>query len=208
MGTNYYLRKKTEFNPLHRLPSTLGLTEGDEFDVKELVNGWMWNNKYYATLESLNSEYYQVLHIGKESYGWRFLLCTYPIENPLYLESDKWFKERYLDKAITSLDDWIELFKDSKNEIYTEYGDKVSAEDMINIISKRMPVQESKSEPTWVSISPDGSHAAKLVNGLLSHSSYTSLDVSENKFITEMPEDCTYDLVKSGNDSSSGRIFS
>ena len=87
MGTNYYLRIKTEFNPLHRLPAAVGCLEGQNEPI-ELINGWVWNNKYYVTLESLNSEYYQEVHIGKSAGGWRFLLCQYPEDNPQYKDLD------------------------------------------------------------------------------------------------------------------------
>ena len=142
MGTNFYLHKKATFDPKHRLASSLGCDDGRAYEPIELVNGWMWNNKYYPTVEELNKEYYQEIHIGKSSCGWRFSLCIYPTENPRF-KGEEW-NDQYLDKPISSLDDWVELFNDPSNKIFDEYGDEVSPEDMIEKISKRKPFGDLK----------------------------------------------------------------
>ena len=179
MSTNYYLLKKTEFNPLHRLPATLGCDDGKEHEPIELINGWVWRKKYYATLEALNNEYYQKIHIGKSSGGWRFLLCIYKnksIDNKPYLE-----------KEIISLEDWKHLMFDPANKIIDEYDENVSPESMIKIISERVG---SKDNPYSL---------CDKINGLCIHDG--------SSFIVGMPENFTYDLVWSGNDPDSELIF-
>ena len=42
-----------------------------------------------------------------------------------------------LPKPIKSLDDWKELFDDPNCSIYNEYGDEISKEDMIRIITTK-----------------------------------------------------------------------
>lgn len=56
-------------------------------------------------------------HIGKSSSGWCFSLRVYPEDN------------------IHDLDDWRELLK--TGEIWDEYGDRVSIDDMLERIEKR-----------------------------------------------------------------------
>lgn len=56
-------------------------------------------------------------HIGKSSGGWCFSLHVYPEEN------------------INTLNDWKKLL--IQGEIYDEYGDKISYDELINIITKR-----------------------------------------------------------------------
>lgn len=208
MGTNYYLRRKCEFNPLHRLPASLGCDDGHEYEPVELVNGWLLHNKYYPTLEVLNSEYYQELHIGKSSMGWRFLLCTYPKEHPNY-------HEEYLPKAILSLDDWIELFNDPKNKIFDEYDNEVSKEEMLDIIAHRAPNKGLKEGWQHLeTLHDDGITKEEyyVIKGLLVHkmtrprSAY--LDLKRDRYTTIMPDDCTYDLCVSGNDVEVCEIFS
>lgn len=209
MGTNYYLRRKCEFNPLHRLPASLGCDDGHEYEPVELINGWLWHNKYYATLEVLNSEYYQELHIGKSSMGWRFLLCTYPKKHPNY-------DEEYLEKPIEKLDDWIELFKNPKNKIYDEYGYEVHFEDMIATIACRKKCNDLKDGWQKVNVGTEFESKEKYraINGLLVHDRsnyYTSssyMDPKRLDYITIMPDDCTYDMILSGNDVEVCEIFS
>ena len=131
MGTNYYLRRKCEFDPLRGTPASLGCLGGAERDPQELANGWAWNGRYYPDLESLNRDFYQVMHIGKSSAGWRFLLATYPERNPENAG------EIWLDGPIEGLGDWIELFGDPRNEIVDECGWKLTPERMIDVIANR-----------------------------------------------------------------------
>lgn len=207
--------KKCEFNPLHRFESTLGCYEGKEKEPTELVNGWVWNNKYYATLESLNNEYFQKIHIGKSSAGWRFGLCIYPKENPKH-KGESW-NDKYLDKPIESLHDWIELFNNPNNYIEDEYGNKITKEEMIDIIAHRKPHSGEELREGWHKLYIGTQFESKkeyfFIKGLIVHK-YTrpyphELNLEKyNKNITIMPEDCTYDLIFSGNDVEFCEIFS
>lgn len=196
---------------MHRLPASLGCYDGHEQEPIELVNGWMWHKKYYATLESLNCEYYQEIHIGKSSCGWRFSLCIYPTENPRF-KNDEHYHELYLDEPIESLDDWIKLFNDKHNKIYDEYDEEVTPEDMINIISKRKGHDDLKDgwQKLYVGTEFESKEMYLAINGLLVHDRsrdmYAHLIPKDR--VTIMPEDCTYDLILSGNDVESGEIFS
>ena len=106
MGTNSYLYIKTNYK------NSFGT-------VQKLKNGYVYNDKFYPTIEEVNKDFYQVLHIGKSSGGWHYLLCTYPQYN------------------INTLEDWKKLFFDPKNYIKNEYGEKVSPEEMLDSITNR-----------------------------------------------------------------------
>lgn len=56
-------------------------------------------------------------HIGKSSGGWCFSLRVYP------------------DKGIETLEDWKPIFEN--NKIETEYGQPITKEDMLTVITKR-----------------------------------------------------------------------
>jgi hypothetical protein len=56
-------------------------------------------------------------HIGKSSAGWNFALHVYPDEN------------------INNLEDWIQKFK--LGDIVNEYGEGLSINEMVSIITKR-----------------------------------------------------------------------
>ena len=122
MGTNYYLRKKATYTP--RKDRDEDWYENYDFDfyendynkVLELTNGYVFNNTYYMTLEDLNNNYYLTYHIGKKSYGWKFLLSSYLTQN------------------ITTLEEWTELFKQQDNKIVDECGKEITPQEMINII--------------------------------------------------------------------------
>lgn len=126
MGTNYYLKKKAEYIPVDNRPKVLGEKWYETYDfdfmnyernkVDELTNGFVYNNTYYPTVKKLNEDYYITYHIGKKSYGWRFLLSS------------------YISQHITTLDDWIELFKQQDNKIVNEYGEEITPQEMISII--------------------------------------------------------------------------
>lgn len=179
MGTNYYLRKKCDYNK--RYPGVVGDSETYLSQVQELVNGYVWNNKYFKTVEELNKEYFVDIHIGKNSCGWKFALCTYPDkyeEKWSYVQDDVEHQETdvtyLLPEPIRSLDDWKKLFDDPNCSIYDEYGDKVSKEDMIKVITSKniKDVKAGRSDK------------------------YTTLVENEN-----------YDLVLSGNDPERGCVF-
>lgn len=132
MGTNYYLQKKANYTP-RKDKGDGGYNDYDfEFfenrsnNVLELTNGFVFANTYYPSIEELNEVYYLTYHIGKSSYGWRFLLQVYPQLN------------------INSLEDWKKLL--SEGTIFDEYGDKISKEEMLEIITKKEPSPRLKDE--------------------------------------------------------------
>lgn len=126
MGTNYYLKLKCNYN--EECPTSLGISPIEV--VQHLTNGYVYNNTYYKTIEDLNKDYYRIFHIGKSSYGWKFLLCTYQNHITSY-----GYTENYVDKAILNLKDWRELFNDKNNIIYDETDKIITPENMINIIT-------------------------------------------------------------------------
>ena len=200
MGTNYYLSMKTDFNPLHRLPACLGCHEGED-EPLELKNGWLWNNTYYVDVDTMNREYFQKIHIGKSSGGWRFFLCQYPTENPRF-KGEGYAWSQWLDKPIETLEDWIELFNDKNNIIVDEYGNKISPQEMLKIICEREPIRNHPDG--WET---DGGSWYRYVNGLCVHDE-TKCPYGRPNLITIMPDNVTYDMVLSGNDVESGIIFS
>ena len=201
MGTNYYLRRKCNFNPLHKIPASLGCCDGMEWDPQELVNGWVWNDRYYPDVESLNRDFYQNVHIGKSSAGWRFLLATYPDRHPQFEE------ETWLDKPIENLDGWIDLFNNKQNKIFDEYGEEISPEDMIDIISKRKG--NPKLKDGWQRLGRDRDTEYFVKNGLMVHkdNESNSLFHDRHNYYKITGDECTYDLVLSGNDPYYGYIF-
>lgn len=99
-------------------------------------------------------------HIGKSSYGWYFALHVEPSE------------------GINDLDDWIPLLSAPEAVIKDEYGDKVSFEEMMKIITERC----NKRECMWSSAEYSNNHAepgehylvrAKLGHGCLKHGNGT-----------------------------------
>lgn len=119
MGTNYYLMRKINYK--QGIPIDLGGCghfDGHEYAL-ELKNGFVYNNFYYKTEEELNEKLYQCIHIGKSSGGWHFILAIYP------------------DYGISNLEDWKKLFFDSSNYIENEYGERVTPEEMMSIITER-----------------------------------------------------------------------
>jgi len=83
----------------------------------------MGTNYYLKPKKFLFFESQEQIHIGKSSAGWCFGLHVYPEQN------------------INDLDDWKPLFK--KGNIYDEYGNKISYDKMIDVITKR------KSDKDW-----------------------------------------------------------
>lgn len=179
MGTNYYLHKKCNYDKEY--PGVVGESDDWSKYVQILINGYVWNNKYFKTIDELNKEYFVDIHIGKSSYGWKFALCIYPDKY-----EEKWSYEQdgieheeidiiyLLPEPIKSLDDWKKLFGDPSCSIYDEYGDEVSKEDMLKIITTKN-IDNVKARE---------------------HDKYTTTLKNEN-----------YDLVLSGNDPEKGCIF-
>ena len=196
MGTNYYLLLKANFNLNKPLPATLGCGECREPLILE--NGFVYHNTYYETLDNLNKVFYQKIHIGKSSLGWRFSLCIYPAENPKYLNNE-YYREYFLEKEIKDINDWIVLFNDKNNIIIDEYGDRIDANEMIDIITKRIGNMESDKNGRYI-------HDPKLkvVNGLIVHSSeiFDSY-LDHKKYHIVLDKEFTYDYVISGNNYGS-----
>lgn len=214
MGMNYYLRKKARFDPLHRLPATLGCMDGGENEPTELINGWVWNNRYYPTLEALNTDYYQLLHIGKSSAGWRFLLCTYPTENPRYINNDE-YSEEWIDSPIMSLDDWKALFADPQNTIVDECGETIDPGDMVATIAERKPSGRHRDANGWHKLYEGTPRETEweylFVDGFLVHTPSRRDGADSSRYAditTVMPPGNTYDMVLSGNDPESVEVFS
>lgn len=117
MGTNYYLKKKAKYSYIrYRKEKDFDFYDVDYNKVIELTNGFVYDNTYYPTLENLDNDYYLTYHIGKKSYGWKFLLSSYLTQN------------------ITTLEEWTELFKQQDSKIVDEYGKEITPQEMINII--------------------------------------------------------------------------
>ena len=117
MGTNYYLKKKAKYSYIRdRKDKDFDFYDADYNKVIELTNGFVYDNTYYPTLENLDNDYYLTYHIGKKSYGWKFLLSSYLTQN------------------ITTLEEWTELFKQQDSKIVDEYGKEITPQEMINII--------------------------------------------------------------------------
>lgn len=202
---------------MHRIPASLGCHDGHEQEPIELTNGWMWNNRYYATIEALNSDFYQRIHIGKSSSGWRFGLCTYPTENPKFKDGKTGYHEYYLDKPISSFDDWVELFNDPNNHIENGCGEEITKDKMIDIIAHRKPCGELLEGWHKVNVGTQSESKEEyfFIHGLMAHKMSRPhpswMDVDADKYEknnTIMPEDCTYDLIVSGNDIDNCEIFS
>ena len=205
MGTNYYLLRKTAFDPNHRLPASLGCSDGLEHHPVELTNGWLWDKTYYPSIETLNERYFRCIHIGKSSCGWRFSLCVYPIENPRFVH-DEYYHEPYLEKPISSLDDWIVLFRTPGNVIIDEYDRTIGVEEMLSTRCKRKGFVEA-DEDGWTKRREGHFDRYRVINGLCVHDE-TRTQFGRPQFVQIMPPDCTYDLILSGNDPESGVVFS
>lgn len=118
MGTNFYAYIKSKYKPLNYGNPVSLMYEylDDDPKVKELTNGYVWENTYYKDVDSLNKDYYHVLHIGKVSAGWHFSLCIYPLI------------------GINNLDDWKKVWSSDDCTIYTECGEEISEEEVLSYI--------------------------------------------------------------------------
>ena len=121
MGMNFYAHIKAKYKPFDYNDPVSSMYEELEDDpkVEELTNGYVWNHTYYKDIDSLNKDYYHVLHIGKSSVGWHFALCIYPLI------------------GINSLDDWKKIWSSNDCEIYTECDEKISKEEILSYIVNR-----------------------------------------------------------------------
>lgn len=66
---------------------------------------------------------FEPLHIGKSSYGWCFSLHVMPDDN------------------INTIKDWLNLWKKEGSSIKNEYGEKISASEMEDIVINRNPMK-------------------------------------------------------------------
>lgn len=89
------------------------------------------------------------LHIGKSSYGWHFSLHVIPEE------------------GLTSLVDWKKYFMDHpKDQIRDEYGQNITAEEMMKIITERSWTGKGEFRTFyWY----QQNHAEPGLNGLVRH---------------------------------------
>ena len=121
MGTNFYAHVKAKYKQYdYRDPVSVMYDElDDDPKVMELTNGYVWNNTYYKDIDSLNKDYYHVLHIGKSSSGWHFSLCIYPTI------------------GINNLEDWKKVWSSSNFKIYMESDEEISEEELMSYIVNR-----------------------------------------------------------------------
>ena len=129
MGMNFYahIRAKYDIAGDYKANEFWDALDDDP-KVTELTNGYVWRNTYYKTVEDLNKDYYHVLHIGKSSYGWHFLLCSYP------------------DLGILTLKDWEKEWEKAECEIYTEEDEKITPKEMLSWILDRGIDKRSEEE--------------------------------------------------------------
>ena len=123
MGTNYYLKIKTTIKDFQLINEKMNFQlNGDSMDngYTKLTNGYVFQNTYYPTLEELQKHFCIIYHIGKDSYGWKFCLASYPALN------------------ITSLKDWEFLF--AHGTIEDEYDRIITPEKMVDIITNKQPL--------------------------------------------------------------------
>lgn len=84
---------------------------------------------------------YDVLHIGKQSVGWKFIF------------------QAYKDNNLISVASWIEEIRKSKNEIYDEYYRHVKdKEEFIKNILKTIADSTLTKEPPYIGTYEDPDH--------------------------------------------------
>lgn len=131
MGTNFYAHIKAKYKPFDYTDPASSMYEklDDDPKVAELTNGYVWNHTYYKDVDGLNNDYHHVLHIGKASFGWHFSLCIYP---PI---------------GINNLDDWKKIWSSDNCEIYTEYNEKISEEEVMSyIVDRQYPGEKDEAK--------------------------------------------------------------
>ena len=69
----------------------------------------------------------EVLHIGKDSYGWKFALHSIP------------------EKGLVNLERWRAVLESSER-VYDEYGDDISVEEMVRTIRKKVDARKVPRE--------------------------------------------------------------
>lgn len=180
MGMNLYAHIKAEYkkydyqDPVSVLYDDLD----DDPKVEELTNGYVWKHTYYKDLESLNKEYYHVLHIGKSSAGWHFSLCVYPLI------------------GIANLEDWKRVWASKDCKLYTEDDVEITPEEALEYITNRKPWTHATEDEVLASHNKmvkeydvgrfyktyeeymADNHAKRGINGLWAHDSsrYKSTD--------------------------------
>lgn len=208
MGMNFYLLRKINFIDNLETPASLGCGY-EENQVQELANGFVWQNTYYSTIDELNKVFYQRIHIGKSSMGWHFGLCIYPDQN------------------ITSLDDWIKLFRTHGNTIVDEEDRELKPSEMLDRIEDRKQLEFEKydlEQDYEKAVVENYNNINKTIN-IFKHKIYNSYDEilmdnhacrglnglwrrQKDQYTSYPIPDGTYDLIISGNDSEKGHVFS
>jgi len=148
MGCNYFLITK-------RLP------EMDNIDQEDIL----FNNAHemYETdgiVFPVIKEFNSVLHIGKSSFGWHFLLCVYK------------------ELGINTFEDWCNLFDDDSNIIVNEYHEIITKNSMIEIITNRQDKRymEILNSKLFKSEKQKKEQIKILENSYILNSSYMSYD--------------------------------
>lgn len=103
MGTNYYIIRKAN--------------REDKKKFHEMID----NEQY----EELQNELYlfekqNKIHVGKSSYGWKFLFDANNFQ--------------YYDKNEKSVWKWL---KDNENDLYNEYGEKISFDEFKKMVESK-----------------------------------------------------------------------
>ena len=173
MGCNYYLYKKN--NTLWALPINR-LGQYIESLIFSSVKPPKSNEITINLDKCITNE--EGLHIGKSSAGWHFNLCIYPF------------------MGIYNLNDWKKLFNSENYYIKDEYGEAVSAEEMLSVITDRKGINEVTAEEL------EQNHAEIGLNGLLAHRSSIWDERDQEEWRQFMPmltqhyrTDGTYDLT-------------
>ena len=210
MGMNFYLERKIDYINEEETPTSLGCGY-DEDPVQILINGYVWRNTYYKTLDDLNRDFIQTIHIGKSSMGWHFGLCIYP------------------EYGINTLEDWIKLFRNSDNTIVDEENRVINTSEMLDRIENRKQSEFEKYQSEeeyekavlenyndfnkyFINLSHHRkiynsydeilmeNHACRGINGLWRR--------ERDQYISYPTPDGTFDYIKSGNDVNTCCIFS
>ena len=99
MGTNYY--------------AVMSLNDDDKETAKILIE-----NDNYEELKDLLNEKCSKVHIGKSSYGWKFLF--------------NWNKGKYYDPLKTSINDFLE-----RHRVVDEYGEEIALEAFWDMVESK-----------------------------------------------------------------------
>lgn len=100
---------------------------------------------------------FEPLHIGKSSGGWCFSLHVMP------------------DDGINDLDDWLSLLAKPGAFVRNEYGEKVSREELLEIITQRSWANGTFDDRRWFGYFSEAdfhhrNYSERGPNGLLRHS--------------------------------------